>query len=367
MGQNNDIQLQEISIFEGIEGLEAIRDSWDKLFAGMDNPTYFLEWRWMYALQKWLIEVPLYFIVLHKHGEVVLILPLQLNHSNGFNIRNQIISLPAHKHSAHSDVLLNSELATKNDVRRAIDYFTQKKGIQWSHLLIDKISSKSDFLGIIQESDAHFSTKSESAYFDWPSGKFDENLSKKFIKNIRRLGKRAEKEKGALEVSFVNNADFLEDACETFFDIEASGWKGEEGTSTAIKYHPELVSFYKELLVQFSTDRSIQINILNISGQAAAGQLCIKLRNTWYILKVAYQECLKSYGVGNLLMLKFLEETSMDNSMAEVNLVTAPEWADRWHLNKRPVYCVQYFNSGTRGRLAKAFLHSKKKVRGLLK
>ena len=50
-------------------------------------------------------------------------------------------------------------------------------------------------------------------------------------------------------------------------------------------------------------------------------------------------------------MLAFLERVSAQPGITELNLVTSPAWADRWHLNKRPVFAVQHFNNNIKGRL----------------
>lgn len=148
-------------------------------------------------------------------------------------------------------------------------------------------------------------------------------------------------------------------------DLEASGWKGDKGKKTAIRHHADLVAFYKELQRSFSADNSFAVNILEIGDEAAAAQLCIRCGAVWYILKIAYQDDLGKYGSGNILMLEFLQQASLDHEVTEVNLVTSPPWADRWHLEKRHVYCYRHFNMSIKGQLARAIDGVKNKIKTL--
>lgn len=356
-----------ISIHKGIKGLESIKESWIELYVDLSHKAYYQDWHWMFLLLKWLIKDPVYFLVLHKNEKIALILPLQERQETNAGVRQQYFSFPTHNHIVLSDALINAEMVGEEDFKHLITNLTHHTDVHWSYLQLNSLSASSDFLRAAQACDFHTSETSSSAYFDWPNGNFDETLSKKFIKNIRRLGKRAENKEGLVEAFFVNEASALDQAFETFLDLEASGWKGESGTSTAIKHHSDLVSFYRDLAASFSRDGSFQINILEIGGRPDAAQMCIRVSSTWYILKVAYLEEMKVYGAGNLLMLKFLEYASDEAAITEVNLLTSPAWADRWHLKKRPVFCLQYFNSSVKGRLTEAYINTKNKMKALIK
>ncbi len=355
-----------ISMVKGMEGLQAIKDDWNRIHSGMESPAYHQDWRWMAALQQRLIEQPLHFLVLQRRNQVAAILPLHLRVDNKAGIKHNYLSFPYHNHVVLSDALVDSSLIGERDFREILYYLENQRELSWDFIKLSGIYDRSPLRDLLLQSGLQLEEISANAYFSWEGDRYDATLSKKFIKNIRRLATKAEQEMGPLATHFVNDPESLPAAYETFLELEASGWKGESGTSTAIKHNPQLVAFYRHLLDLFAEDGAFQINLLEINGTPAAGQMCVRCGHTWFIMKVGYNDDLKQYGAGNILMLSFLERVSAQPGITELNLVTSPAWADRWHLNKRPVFAVQHFNNNIKGRLTKVMKHSNRMLKGFM-
>ncbi len=355
-----------ITMVKGMEGLQALKDDWERLHAGMEHPAYHQDWRWMVALQQCLIESPLHFVVLLRRNRTAAILPLQLRAETKAGIKHRYLSFPYHNHVVLSDALVDSGLIGEMDFREILYFLENQREFSWDFIKLSGIYERSPLRDLLPQSGLELEEVASNAYFNWDSGRYDVTLSKKFIKNIQRLANKAGQELGPLSASYVNDTKNLPAAYETFLELEASGWKGESGTSTAIKHNPQLVSFYRQLLDSFSSDGSFQINLLEINGVPAAGQMCARSGHTWYIMKVGYNDELKQYGAGNILMLSFLERVSAQDGISELNLVTSPPWAQRWHLNTRPVFAVQHFNNHFKGRLTKVMKHSNRMLKGIM-
>lgn len=356
-----------ITMEKGMAGLEAIKEDWVKLYAAQKHPAYHQDWRWMASLQRCLIDQPLNFVVLRRRNQVALILPLHLRSMVKAGISQNYLSFPYHNHVVLSDALVQGDYVEDTDFKEMLFFLETQKEFKWDHLKFSGIYSRSPLPDILMQSGLELNEIASNAYFSLGPERYDVNLSKKFIKNIKRLTTKAANELGDIETLYVNDVVTLPDAFEAFLDLEASGWKGEAGTSTAIKHNPQLVKFYRHLMESFSKDGSFQINLLKIDGVPAAGQMCIRSGGTWFILKIAYNDDLKRFGAGNILMLSFLEALHSEGEITELNLVTSPPWADRWHLNKRPVFSLQYFNKNFKGRLTKVMSHSNKILKGIAK
>ena len=363
MGCSSEKDDPGIEMLRGEEGLGQLKEAWEKIHSGLSCPGYHRDWRWMVSLQKHLIDEPLVFVVLRRHGRVAIILPLQLRSGGPVGLKHRYISFPYHNHIVLSDALIDRSVAEERDLMRLFSFLENQKAFKWNYLRLNGMVGGSLLYDALLASGYEPEQTSSNAYFDWPAGRYDATLSKKHIRNTRRLSQKAENELGPVQARFVTDPAELPDALDTFFELEASGWKGESGTSTAIKYDDRLVAFYRDLLKRFSGDKSFQINLLEINGIPAAGQMCVRCGAVWYILKVGYNDGLKQYGAGNALMLACLERLSQDAAISELNLVTSPAWADRWHLNKRPVYSLQHFNSGIGGRVFKVLRDSKRKFK----
>lgn len=363
MGCSSEKDDPVITVLRGEDGLGQLKEAWQKIHSGLSCPGYHRDWRWMASLQRHLMDEPLVFVVLRRHGRVAIILPLQLRSGGAAGFKHRFISFPYHNHIVLSDALIDPSVAEERDLARLFAFLETQKEFKWNHMRLNGMVEGSLLHGALVASGYEPEQTSFNAYFDWPTGKYDATLSKKHIRNTRRLTQKAESELGPVQVRFVSGPAELPDALETFFELEASGWKGEKGTSTAIKNDERLIVFYRDLLTRFSEDKSFQINLLEINGVPAAGQMCIRCGSVWYILKVGYNDRLKQYGAGNALMLACLERLSQDAEISELNLVTSPAWADRWHLNKRPVYSLQHFNRGIGGRMLKALRDSKRKLK----
>jgi CelD/BcsL family acetyltransferase involved in cellulose biosynthesis len=131
---------------------------------------------------------------------------------------------------------------------------------------------------------------------DWE--KYWSHRSRNLRKGVKRLSNRLA-DLGAVSVEIRTGADGLAEALEDAFAVEASGWKGEQGT--AIVSQPDTRRFYEEI-ADWAAERDIlRIAILRIDGRAAAMHLSIEAGGDYYMLKTGYEAELEKAGPGKIL------------------------------------------------------------------
>ena len=96
----------------------------------------------------------------------------------------------------------------------------------------------------------------------------------KFRSHLRRA-KRQLEEQGTLELKHYSAAD--PEALEKFYALEASGWKGAEGT--AIKCDPHTRQFYDAVAQAAARDGYLSLDFLELNGKPIAGTFW--LQSAW--------------------------------------------------------------------------------------
>lgn len=175
-------------------------------------------------------------------------------------------------------------------------------------------------------------------------------LSAKHLRNIDRLGRKAERELGAIRHAVFEDCDAVHDGLDVFADVEAAGWKGPDGTATSLSCQPTALKFYRAVLREFGRTDGARVDVLTIEGAPAAAHLAIRAGATWNVLKVGFDETYSACGPGNILLKAFLERMVEDPEIDEVSLVTNPSWARRWHMQVEPTYDIAVFARTPRGR-----------------
>ena len=97
----------------------------------------------------------------------------------------------------------------------------------------------------------------------------------------------------------------LEPVLERGFVVEASGWKGREGT--AILSTPETTAFYGAIARAFQASGERRLSWLELDGQMAAFDLCLLHGERLYLLKTGYDEAHRRVAPGLVLRLSVLE------------------------------------------------------------
>ena len=172
----------------------------------------------------------------------------------------------------------------------------------------------------------------DSAYFDLTDG--SSVPPGKLKRNLKRLRGKLEKE-GTVESRSYRGSDALQ-AFEVFMDIEASGWKGAEGTGSSIQADSQLSQFYQTLLQPEFEGLIPEINHLCLNDEVIAVQYALRTGLTQYILKISYNESFGYFSPGSLLLEDVIERAKQAG-VEKLSLVTSPAWAERWHPQILPV------------------------------
>ena len=141
-------------------------------------------------------------------------------------------------------------------------------------------------------------------------------------------------------------------AIATFLDLEASGWKGREGTALASNPgHPE---FLRETARGFGARGAFRLYMLEAGGRAVAGRCSYVADGVDFCFKIGYDERFARFGPGRELELQMVERFHADPSLRMLDSCTAPEnelynrlWRDR-----RELASFASPAAGARGRLA---------------
>jgi CelD/BcsL family acetyltransferase involved in cellulose biosynthesis len=133
----------------------------------------------------------------------------------------------------------------------------------------------------------------EKGQLNWLHG-----TSRHFRHELRRFARLLAEEAGG-NPKLVRRADPDARTLEDFFKLEASGWKGEEGS--AINCAPETRAFYDQIAREASSRGYFCLHSLETDARMVAGAFSVETEQCFYPMKIAYDEELRRGGPGQLL------------------------------------------------------------------
>ena len=303
-----------------------------------------------------------------ESGKLILMLVLQKQEKSTVKTRFTLFA-PMHDHLTLGDVLIGRDVKSST-IQSAIAAVIEK--CECSRLVFHNLPGDSLLQHSIGNADFGDSQRQEfpvwihspareSAYFDLADG--SSTPPGKLKRNLKRLRRKLE-EKGELESRFYS-ADAALQAFEKFMTVEASGWKGKNGTASAINADPHLVRFYETLLQPQFEGITPEIHHLCLDDEVIAVQYALSTDVTQNILKIAYNEEYGYFSPGSLLLEETMQR-ARDQGFEKLSLVTNPLWANRWSPRIMPVSRVVAHRSSVLALSERTLLGFRQRLRGSL-
>ncbi len=172
---------------------------------------------------------------------------------------------------------------------------------------------------------------------------FTAGLSKNLRKQIRRSIRRLE-ENGPLRLDELQGAAAV-DALDDVFRIEASGWKGQEGT--AISSRDETHRFYTGLARWLAEEDWLRLMVLRLGDRAIAFEFIVDQGRTWFPLKAGFDHALAEHSPGGVAQWMVLEAAFAAGIERYDYSGEAREYTSRWTEDSRTSFRIDVFTPVT--------------------
>jgi hypothetical protein len=181
-------------------------------------------------------------------------------------------------------------------------------------------------------------------------------LDAKFRQNLRRRRRRlAEKGKLEYQVEAGKDAKALDAALADFFEIEASGWKGEGRTAIAMK--PELVGYYTQLARDAAKRGALALGVLKLEDKVIAGHLSMVHAGRHYLIKIGYDEGLHEHSPGQQMVSDAIRD-SCSRGLAEFDFLgPCMDWKLDWESKLRTHAWLTVYRPNQKGKLVHGLRH----------
>ena len=152
---------------------------------------------------------------------------------------------------------------------------------------------------------------------------------------------------GTLRFYRIDKAD--PDALRRFYELEASGWKGKEGS--AVICDSQMVQFFSDAAEVAARHGYFCLYMLELSGQLIAAHYALILKGRCYAPKVAYDENFRQFAPGHLIVAEILKDCAARGVHGFDITGIDDEWKMKWTAEARPVNHHWVF-AGPRGSFA---------------
>jgi len=180
-----------------------------------------------------------------------------------------------------------------------------------------------------------------------PPASWDEGLTRKFKSNLRNRERRLQ-ELGPVTFEVATERADQGRALGIFYELEASGWKGDGGTAIASRSHVK--AFYDRLVERASSQ--IWIPVLSVAGRPMAAQLYRALGGTMFMHKTAYHPDFASFAPGQVLTALVIRYGIQKGMRALDFLADNMPWKADWAPQLRRHYRLLLFSPSVQGRYA---------------
>lgn len=133
-------------------------------------------------------------------------------------------------------------------------------------------------------------------------------------KNMSRYRNRVSKTLGGYTFKVLTDLQDISDAVDRYGLLESKGWKGVSDTAL----HPDNAQghFYREIMESFARSENAYVFELWTNDQLVSSRLCISNDTLFIVLKTTYDEALKQYAFGRLLLFEMTKYV-FDNNLAK--------------------------------------------------
>lgn len=361
----------EIVVFRGRDGLTSLEKDWRRIAGISKNVEFYQYYQWYDSLLSTIFKDnhEIYFFVYYKNNAAAAIFPLMKTQKQIFGIKYDVLVLPDHPHIDLSDFIYSQEVNPSESLTALLKFLTKSSPFHWDMVFLPHLLENSPTIPALSELRCRLRRNVEKiGTSDYFSRQPYEELLKSFSKNFRNNLKKARKKLSRLEnVSFTSceKGSNLNQGFAKFIEVEASGWKGKNGTGTAIKLHPVLTEFYLHVARNFSHTGQCQINLLSVGKEYIAGQFCLMAKNGCSILKIGYHPAYAKLAPGNMLLEYTLKKNFLDEDICRTSLVTGTKWHADWHPSSCHVYKGIIYNRSLKGWSAFFLAGCRKFVKGI--
>lgn len=343
-----------IELLSGREPFLRLRSEWDSALEGGLDPSPALEHDF---LRLWLESfvpgrTPLT-LVARRAGRIDAALGITLSRTPVDGLPVTLADAWCNAHGTRGGVLLGA------DALDAIPALVHRLGdLGWDVLRLRDVPREGGTLDTLTQAlrdegcAVHLASPMDSPYVPLPSNweELERRLDARFRQNLRRRRRRLE-EHGPVRLETVTGGDELDAALEDAFEIEASGWKGQEGS--AIRARPELVAFYAGWARQLARSGRLRMNFLTLDGRRIAFHFAFVHRGRYYLPKCGYSELHADCSPGQQLVAEVLQRCVEEGLESFEFLGFSMGWKRDWTPLVRPHATVWAFRPTVAGRLAR--------------
>lgn len=133
------------------------------------------------------------------------------------------------------------------------------------------------------------------------------------------------------------------------FQVEASGWKGREGT--AIDSRPQTRRFYQEIAAWAAERGWLRLSFLRVARRPVAFEYAIEQGDLHYPLKAGFNPAFARFGPGMILQYDVLARAFSTHLLSYELLGQDEGWKRRWATGSRDRLRVQSFAPSVGGYL----------------
>jgi hypothetical protein len=335
---NKRVELQTVSqdiranVHNGVTGLHRLRKQWEGLHEFCDLWARF-EWYFAYLTNIAADSENIYFIEIIVGQETVAIIPAEISRQKIYPFgTRKVLCLASHSHIPLMDFPLNLHIDHAKVAEQMLMTFkelpTQWDVMRWSHIMDS--SNAMRVARLVRGYSVHIRQDSLSNFIE-TNVTYDQLscVSTKMRSNLRKNRKQLSKI-GRWKVTTNESATDFCPYYEEFLNVESSGWKGESGTSSAIKLNSNIRNFYSTLLEQRSTDFIPKVTLLMVESEAVSGQFTVYTKGCVNVLKICYDENYSKMSPGQILVEELLISACVSPYIERMSFVTNMAWQHRW-------------------------------------
>jgi CelD/BcsL family acetyltransferase involved in cellulose biosynthesis len=340
-------------IIRSINELGTLETGWNDLLEKFAFGDVGYSFNWFHNWSNSFLEdKPIHVVALEKDERLLSVLPLYKEKIPYLKLKMSVLKSMTNWHSHRFDLLADQE--NEEVFSKTIE--AAFKGGKSNVIVLNFVPKNSNVFKWIESSCKHmnwnFVVSDHSENFQVKEAtnydSFFEQLDGKFRRNMRAVEKKAQS-MGNLSLKKLSSEDEIAHFLEKGFAIEASGWKGTQGT--AITCNQTVQRFYEGIAKDLFKRGQFDAYLLSNETYDLAFFYCIKGFGVTRALKIGSNENFRNFAPGMLITIEVLKQLHEKGNFNVWDFCGGhARWKKDWGNHSEKLFNVAIYNNNFIGK-----------------